>query len=66
MDTVFAEDEIIMITRELSELASVINIEKKVLGLPKPVIAKTKRFGIVDLWKIHGMKRYANVYPRRI
>lgn len=25
-----------------------------------------KRFGIVDLWKIHSGKRLANVYPRRV
>ncbi|MFZ9387894.1 MAG: hypothetical protein ACO25B_08425 [Chitinophagaceae bacterium] len=27
---------------------------------------RAKRFGVVDLWKIHSAKRYANVYPRRV
>lgn len=25
-----------------------------------------KRFGIIDIWKIHAGKRSANVYPRRV
>ena len=66
MDTVFADSEIIVITKKRPKLEHSINTNETAIIVKEPIEVKAKRFGIVDLWKIHNGKRYANVYPRRL
>lgn len=66
MDTVCVDSMIILPDAEKSELDSDFH-ENGISDLSEiNGFFRAKRFGVVDLWKIHTAKRYANVYPRRV
>ena len=65
MDTVFTDSENIVITLKQTDINPSIDDETAIME-EEPMLIKAKRFGVVDLWKIHSGKRYANVYPHRL
>jgi len=64
MNAVYTGDRIIVARLEHTEiLETEISYETEVIKVPNSTA--NKRFGVVDLWKIHSGKRFANAYHHR-